>query len=387
MAATSATVTVNFISNYVGVHRACYRYGNLGSYTCLNVTCAGNGASCSINLPVVVDNETCQPLQIQGYVQAACQDVNSSVDRVPFVVDFTPTPTCLKYNFTCQSVGVLSATITNNGTNYGSAPTVTIVGGGGSGATAVAILGNGGVKNATLTFAGVDYTAPNGIYIVALVGGAGTGATAQVTLSGGTIIAMSVTYPTGTGYNTGDVLNPDTGVLGVPVSPATISVISNARTVVAVNITNQGIGYTSVPVIVIGLSPDVSATATAVLDTCSTLTTVDCQGNAVNIPNGSIALGQSVSTCKVGTPPVAPSGYTVVANGNCPCTGINVTIGATGTAGSTMRYSYNKTNGLFVEGVLMVGGSPATINDCAVNGSVLTKNLGATPVVTYGSPC
>lgn len=58
--------------------------------------------------------------------------------------------------------GVESITITNAGSSYETVPTVAITGGGGSGATAVAVLGTGGaaatVASITITNAGSGYT-------------------------------------------------------------------------------------------------------------------------------------------------------------------------------------------------------------------------------------
>jgi FtsP/CotA-like multicopper oxidase with cupredoxin domain len=66
-------------------------------------------------------------------------------------------------------------TLTNGGTGYSSLPTVTISGGGGSGATAAAGVINGSVSSIVLTNPGSGYTSPPQ---VTFSGGGGTGATA-----------------------------------------------------------------------------------------------------------------------------------------------------------------------------------------------------------------
>lgn len=76
--------------------------------------------------------------------------------------------------------GVASATVGAGGTGYTSAPTVTISGGGGTGATAVATISGGAVTAVTITNPGIGYTsAPT----IAFSGGAGSGATATAVLT------------------------------------------------------------------------------------------------------------------------------------------------------------------------------------------------------------
>src|SRR5262249_11949703 len=75
---------------------------------------------------------------------------------------------------------VSAITLTSGGAGYFTAPTVTLVGGGGSGATAVATVANGTVTGVTLTNPGSGYTsAPT----VVFTGGGGAGAAATATLA------------------------------------------------------------------------------------------------------------------------------------------------------------------------------------------------------------
>ncbi|MBV9957862.1 MAG: hypothetical protein JO360_05540, partial [Acidobacteria bacterium] len=69
---------------------------------------------------------------------------------------------------------VLSVTLIEEGLNYTSAPTVTISGGGGTGATAVAQVADGIVTSLTLVSGGSGYTSPP---TVSFSGGGGSGAT------------------------------------------------------------------------------------------------------------------------------------------------------------------------------------------------------------------
>ena len=81
---------------------------------------------------------------------------------------------------TSFSNGVLTITVTAPGIGYVSAPTVTLVGGGGTGATAVANILGGVVTSITVTSTGFYYTS---IPSVVISGGGGAGAAAVATLT------------------------------------------------------------------------------------------------------------------------------------------------------------------------------------------------------------
>ncbi|SDS41923.1 Phage tail tube, TTP, lambda-like [Pseudomonas prosekii] len=84
---------------------------------------------------------------------------------------------------TIAASGALStATVTAGGTGYTSAPSVAITGGGGTGATATAVLTGGSVTGITITNKGSGYTS---VPTLALTGGAGSGATATANLASG----------------------------------------------------------------------------------------------------------------------------------------------------------------------------------------------------------
>ncbi len=75
--------------------------------------------------------------------------------------------------------GIIYLSLTNGGTGYTSAPTVTISGGGGSGARGVAYVSGGSVYALGVTYHGTGYTsAPT----VTLTGGGGSGATGTATI-------------------------------------------------------------------------------------------------------------------------------------------------------------------------------------------------------------
>ena len=97
-----------------------------------------------------------------------------------------------------------SIVITNPGYGYTLVPTVTISGGNGSGAKAIATLGNNGIS--TFTVNSDDnkgyYNTPD----VTITGGGGTGASAKAILSSGTVIGFHI-INTGVGYTEAPTVN------------------------------------------------------------------------------------------------------------------------------------------------------------------------------------
>jgi len=101
---TPATITVNFIGNYAGLHRICWRVCNTGTYSCTNIVeCEGGGNPCSAVISIMVDPESCDPVCYEGYIQATCNAIDSPIGKVPFTVTYTPTPTCVGWTITCNN--------------------------------------------------------------------------------------------------------------------------------------------------------------------------------------------------------------------------------------------------------------------------------------------
>lgn len=378
MALVAATLQISWQSNYNGPHRVCYREVGDPTFIC---TPSGSQPNCGVgpctyNIPITVDNETCTTIFYEGYVQAACETEASLSGRIPFTVNFVPSPACKRYGATCVDSVVDSFIINNMGSGYlpGTPPNVVISGGGGSGATAVAVVGPGNIVVLALTSGGTGYT--NGVYpATALIGGSGTGATANITVAGG-IVTVATLVSAGTGYLDGEVLVPDTGVVGVPTLAAVLTVDSNYGNVIAVNLVLAGSGYTTAPGVVVD-PPGAGTTAivTAVLAGCTAFFIQDCSGvSIIDVPAGTLMPGDVTVVCG-STVPALPADYSVVETGNCLCNceenDITVVSGQ-----YTVRYI--DCNNVVVE--VVRNAADPTLNVCVVAGSITYNNISAPAV-------
>lgn len=191
MAAIPAQIALNWISNYNGPHRVCYRIGSTGSYTCTvfapgtptHPNCPGGGLPCSYNIDITVDQETCDTVTYEGYVQPTCEERDSLANRTPFSVSFVPNPACKRYEVLCASNGVLAINIVGGGSGYtpGSNPAVTITGDGVSATATATVDGSGVVTSIVVDTPGSGYTFPPTITIAPP--SSGTTATATATLA------------------------------------------------------------------------------------------------------------------------------------------------------------------------------------------------------------
>ena len=400
MSLVPATITVNFTAQYVGPHRVCYRIVGDPSYTCtvpggpgpgFHPICSGGGLPCSYDIPITVDNETCTQIDYEGYVQPACESETSLNGRVPFTVSFIPDPACNGYDVTCNDSPVGTIAVTAPGSGYVAGTfAVPLVGGGGTGATANAVIGNGEIKTISGDGAGTGYI--DGVFTgVALlpIGGAGVGQTADITVAGGVLTVITLNNP-GTGNITGDTFNPNPADMG-GASPSVVEIIT-ADTVKTVgeldevSVTAPGSGYTSAPVVDLsGLAGGTGATATASLVGCSALIVYDCAGaTATILPTGTLQPGETYKMCGP-TLPSVPSDFSIVESSNCLCNCIEQDIQNTN-PGGTINYTYIACNGSVVTGTL--AGSASTGNVCMVDGSLSTiVNAPAVEAIVLVGPC
>ena len=152
---------------------------------------------------------------------------------------------------------ITSLTVSNSGSGYTSAPTVAFSGGGGTGGAATAVLATRAVSTIAVSAPGSAYTAAP---TVTLAGGSGTGGAAAAVLTATTLASIALTYA-GTGYTSA----PTVSITGGGGSGATATVTILAGGVTGLTLTNAGSGYTSAPTLSFSGGGGSGATATAAL--------------------------------------------------------------------------------------------------------------------------
>lgn len=174
---------------------------------------------------------------------------------------------------TVTSGSVTSIQITNAGTGYSPGDIVEVhFTGGGSDISAqlTPVLTATTIAHLTVLAGGRGYVSPT----VSITGGGGTGATATCTQVGGVITSITLTSP-GSGFTS----VPTATITGSPGTGAMIQVILTGTTVASVSVADAGSNYTSVPTLTFqGGGATTQATATA------TLTSGGISSVAVNTP-------------------------------------------------------------------------------------------------------
>jgi hypothetical protein len=178
---------------------------------------------------------------------------------------------CVVYNQT-----IVAMTVTNGGSGYTTAPTIQIFGnsGGGSGASVVATV-LGGVLTRISAGGGLGYTSPN----IAITGGGGSGATASATFPSTILTGMHVTNG-GSGYSAAPAVYLQ-GLAGGPIATAT-AVISGGM-VVSAYVGNGGAGYSSTaPIVVLAGGGGSGATAACTTATYNAVSYI----SGITVTNG-----------------------------------------------------------------------------------------------------
>lgn len=372
MASKAAKLRVSWQPNSAIPHRVCWREAGLSpepEYNCTTDETHPNcgSSACSYDIPITIDDETCDTVSYEGYVQPTCYDESSMTGRIPFTVDFVPDPACTRYEVICDYSPVGSVEIDNPGSGYDplNPPALIFSGGAGVGATATVTIGDGEIESLAITNAGTGYV--NGSYpATALIGGSGAGATADITVAGGVVTVANIVAG-GAGYLDGDTLAPDPTVIGVPGTPAVLTANTDYGSVIDITVTDGGDGYTSEPTVVIDApSPGTTALATARLRGCSELTIQDCSGaTAETIPEATYQPGDNVFFCGESEPTTGDD-YSVVENGNCLCDCVELEL--TNDGGDTVDLTYILCNGDVETNSL---GAASSSTKCIAEGSLV----------------
>ena len=197
-------------------------------------------------------------------IDTAVEEVDNTVEDEGYVTTLRLVGTAVTATATAQtSISGISTALpsigqiilTNDGSGYTSAPTVTIskpgAGVGTVTATAVAITTSVGnvqsIKEIRLTNAGFGYTS-NPPPTVTISGGGGTGAAATAIVVNGGILSLSVSE-SGKGYYGSE---PTVTISGPSVGQtATAKAIVSSGEITSLQLTNAGYGYTQAPTVTI----------------------------------------------------------------------------------------------------------------------------------------
>ena len=323
MALVPATITVNFISNYIGPHRVCYRVVGAPTWICtqpgtpgpgFHPNCAGQGNPCSYDIDILVDNETCAQVDYEIYTQAACEDEISTVGRDPvfpgvYNISFIPDPACNRYEVTCDNSPLTNLVLTSGSPS------------------------------------GAGYAPAPGTFPITFVGGGGAGALGTATVDGGGQITGIVLDAPGTGYTSAPVIDLDTPGGGA------------------------------------------GATGTVDLLGCTALTIYDCVSGATAeiLPLSTFHPGETYDMCGSSEPTV-PADYSIVEDGNCLCNCEITDIGNSGPDG-VVSYTYIACNGTVISGTLNNGiylGATCMVAGSLI---VTNLTLSAAADITVGAAC
>lgn len=331
MALVTATITVDFTANYSGNHRVCWRVQGSGDpYDCTTVVnCVGGGTTCSAVFNADVNTTSCDgTVTFEGYVQATCQDILSTDGRLLWTVDYTPTPTCIRHELTCDYVEIGSITTTDPGVGYLIGDTVVLTPVGvdpnlSDGIVTITAVGDGAIDSLSVVFGtGVGYTAGD-IITIDVTAGPGCGYTVPATITidtvggGGEVTGYTLTT-NGSGYTCNSfVFTGGTGT-GFSVSLAEGVHYNLLGSILGFTISDAG-SYDFVPAISITTGTGSGFVGTVVLDDCPAWNAIgtDCVGaSVVNLASG-LPLGLTWATCLLAAPAGAPYNYSVNTTGCC----------------------------------------------------------------------
>lgn len=392
MAIVTATITVDFTSNYTGLHRVCWRVQGSGDpYDCnTTVNCAGGATLCQAIFTADVNTTSCDgTITFEGYVQSGCEDVLSTEGRVPFTVDFVPTVVCPKYTMLCAYGEIQSVDSLTGGHSYDALDTVVITRQPGDTEVLDAVVNIDNIGDGIIT--SVDSLLSGGTgYIVNdildIVDGIGAGAGAQIQVDsvggGGDILTWTLIAP-GTDYVGNLTLTGGTG------SGATLDVVTYKVFGAIADFTIVDPGQYSIPpVVTIVSGTGTGFTGETSLVPCSTFDDVfrDCAGSDISI-SAPFPVGTSVEVC-YDTLYFTPDKFTFTESGCCIpedsendiCTAYSID----NQTGAGIEYPYTACGGANVV-VNIPNGSEQVV--CAVDGGVVDLGIPGLTISESEIPC
>lgn len=397
MATVAAQITVDFVSNYTGSHRVCFRIQGSGDpYDCSTVVnCAGGATACQAIINTTVNTTSCDgTVTFEGYVQAACEDILSTSGRLAWTADFVPTVICERHEVLCARGGIASVTPNPGGQEYILADTLNIVRAGGDpetsdGTVTIGTVGDGIINSVTgIIAAGAGYVA---LDVLTVTDAFGAGATIRVdTVGGGGDILTFTLLTNGAGYVGPFTFPGGTGAGAIfDIQPGGVDYDIFGE-ILTVNVVTPGL-YAIPPTITITTGTGIGATLDVALVPCDVYTNVgtDCDGNQVDIPAAALDVGELFATCiEGGLVGATPSEYDVTQTGCCipddtagtPCTDYHLD----NTTGGVVNVQVTNCEG---EDETIAVPATTSINRCLVTGGVIDPDVPGFNIVATGTPC
>lgn len=192
--------------------------------------------------------------------QVTITNAGSGYTSAPTVTAYGGSGSGATFSATVTNGAVTSVQVISPGTGYqpGENPQLRFSGGGGEdGAQLTAVLTGGAVTSIIITDGGASYTSP----VVSITGGGGSGATATATQVGGVVTSITITAG-GSGYTSTPTVSITDGGGG---TGATAVAVLSPGTVTSVTVAQGGAGYDSTPTLTITGGGGTGATAVATI--------------------------------------------------------------------------------------------------------------------------
>jgi fibronectin-binding autotransporter adhesin len=241
--------------------------------------------------------------------------------------------------------GITSVSLTAGGT-HSAVPSVTLSGTG-AGATATATLG---VTAASFTISG-GTTVYSAAPTVTISGGGGTGATATAVLTGGVVSGIAITNA-GTGYTTAPTIAFSAGTVTTAGTNPTGTGNATNFTISGISVTSAGTAYTGAPTVSFGSGTGTAATANLSSVTLATNTSIGGTGD--------IALDAPVA---------GPSALTKLGNGTLTLNAANTYSGTTTINAGRLVLAGSVSGAVIVAGGIFQG-SGTVAGNVTINGGV-----------------
>lgn len=336
MAPVPAVLNFSFTSNYTaGCYRIGYRIQGSGDpYTIATANCTPfvpptTSVPCTAQLPIIIDNETCDAVTYEGYVQPCCQDEESLSGREPFTVTFTPNPTCKSYQLTCNSTGIANVLVDTPGSGYtpGGTEVVTFVDPAGTLADAECKVEDDGIEAFTNNLPQAAVIADN-IYadvpsVNLVVAGTPTTAYFDITVVGNVATAITMTSllsnpdATGKGFTVGDTITfaaPFDNII------LTVTDIYDNGEILVCAVNTAGSGYTGPTTATVASppGPGVAPVLDVTYELCNPTEYfgTGCDGDVTPL-RPDVALGATVQLCRQGSVGTPPANMSIVEGGCC----------------------------------------------------------------------